>query len=353
MLGLLLASALANPKPSGALWTPDTPFNISAFPAIVRDVPFRVLQLTDLHINTPGLCVLNAFAVVEALVDSTKPDLIVMTGDSVCSDLNGVSADLLVDFLDGFGVPYTFAFGNHDGEGGHDNEDLTRLYASGAHSVFDRGPGSIHGFSNSAVNLVDSAGRVVYALVTIDSGRYRDFPDGSSGYDYIYPDQGLWLEWFVNGTRAQQGRAVKNMLFYHIPLRELYDVKADMERTDPSGAAFAFREAICPSNENASFWQTVRDTGATTHMFFGHDHRNLLNYQWQGVNWVYGLKTGSCSYWDADRIGGTLITIGQDGQVAVDFVYETDIPITKRVRDFVAKGKGRSRIRQIRPRKTA
>jgi hypothetical protein len=45
-------------------------------------------------------------------------------------------------------------------------------------------------------------------------------------------------------------------------------------------------------------------------MFFGHDHRNLLNYEWQGANLVSRLKTGLCSYWDADRIGGTLITIG-------------------------------------------
>jgi hypothetical protein len=341
MLALVLGLAGSNPKPSGRLWTPETPFNISAFPSIVRDGPFRILQLTDLHINTPAVCVLNAFAVAEALIESQRPDLIVMTGDSVCDELNGVSADLLVDFIDGFNVPYTFTLGNHDGEGGHDNEDLTHIFASGANSVFDRGPGSVHGFSNSAVNLVDPAGRVVYALVMIDSNPYSEF---------IYPDQGFWLEWFTNGIRAQQGRPVKTALFYHIPLREMLDVKADMEQNDPSGAAFAFREPVDASAVNASFWRKVKDIGATTHMFFGHDHRNLVNYRWQGVNWVYGLKTGTCSYWDRDRIGGTLITIGQDGQVTVDFVYETDVPPTDRVKDFVAKGKGRSRIRQIRPR---
>jgi hypothetical protein len=327
------------------------PFNISSFPSIVRDTQFRILQLTDVHVVTPASCIPNAFAVIEALISSLHPDLIVLTGDSVSAELNGASADVLVDFLDLFGIPYTLTFGNHDGEGGHDNEDLTHIFASGVYSMFDHGPGSIHGFSNSAVNLVNSAGRVIYSLVMIDTNRHRDYPDGSSGYDWVYPDQGMWLEWFTKGIRAQQGQDVKTALFYHIPLLEMRDVQADMGRVDPAGAAFAFREAIDPCVVNSSFWRKVKDIGATTHMFFGHDHRNLVNYKWQGVNWVYGLKTGSCSYYDRDRMGGTLITIGQDSQVAVDFIYETDIPPTARVLDFLSKGKGRSRIRQIRPRK--
>jgi hypothetical protein len=352
MFALFLALSQSNPKPSGQLWTPKTPFNISTFRSIVKNTEFRVLQLTDLHINVPEVCILNALAVIETLIDSVKPDLIIMTGDTVAGNMNGVSADILIDFLDEFKVPYTFALGNHDGEGGHDNEDLTHLYAGGIYSFFDRGPGSIHGFSNSAVNLVNSTGNVIYSLITIDSNRYRDFADNSSGYDYIYPDQGMWLEWFTKGINAQQGKTVKNMLFYHIPLPEMSDVKADMEKVDPTGAAFAFRMGPSPSHENSEFWRKVKDLGATTHMYFGHDHRNLVNYNWQGVNWVYGLKTGLCSYWDADRIGGTLITIGQDGQVAVDFIYETDIPKLDHVRQFLTKENRRVRMREMRSLRT-
>jgi hypothetical protein len=300
--------------------------------------------LTDLHINGPNVDVLDALAMAEVLIVSTKPDLIIMTGDSASGPVNGAFADILIAFLDEFAIPYTFSLGNHDGEGGHDDEDMSRIYAGGKFSLFDRGPGSIHGFSNSAVNLFNSDGRLLYSLIQIDSNRYRTYEQDSSGYDYIYPDQALWYEWFVNGTNR-----AKSMLFYHIPLPEINDLRSEYQNVDPAGAAFAFREGSKPPEQNSTFWKKVKALASTTHMFFGHDHRNLLNYNYQGVNWVYGLKTGHCAYWDADRIGGTLITVGQDGSVDVEFVYETDVPVSKRVRDLVS-GKVRPRIRDVRPR---
>jgi 3',5'-cyclic AMP phosphodiesterase CpdA len=346
----LLLSITFSANPSGVLWTPRTPFNLTSYPSLSKSSAFKILQLTDLHINTPAVCVLNAFAVSEILITSINPDLIVMTGDSVCNTLNGVSADLLIDFLDGFQIPYTFSLGNHDGEGGHDDLGIAKIFTSGSYSIFDRGPGSIHGYSNSAVNLLNQSGRLIYSLIMVDSNRYRDYSQGGGGYDYIYPYQGLWFEWFVNGSRKAAGSQIKNALFYHIPLPEINDVKADYEEVDPAGAAFAFREPTCPSGENSQFWQKVKDVGATSHMFFGHDHRNLLDYKYEGVNWVYGLKTGHCSYYDADRIGGTLITVGLDGNVSVEFVYAADVPVSERVTKLMA-GKLKPRMRDVRPRK--
>jgi hypothetical protein len=67
-------------------------------------------------------------------------------------------------------------------------------------------------------------------------------------------------------------------------------------------------------------------------MFFGHDHLNLVDHVWGGVHWVYALKTGKCHYHADDRIGGTFVTMGQDREVIVDRVFETDVPEVPAVR---------------------
>jgi 3',5'-cyclic AMP phosphodiesterase CpdA len=300
----------------------DTPFNFSSYRTITKDTPFKILQLTDIHLYCFSDAVLDAFVIVDILITRTKPDLIVMTGDTVSGRRNGHFADIVVEFFDSFGIPYTFTLGNHDGGGNERNPGLVERFAVGAHSWFDRGPSSIHGYSNSAINLVNSAGKLVYSVVLLDSNQVRRYSPRLIWYDYIYPDQGTWYSWLIRGLSAYSGGPVKSLLFYHIPLPEIESVREDFTEKDPEGAAEAFREAPCCPWDNSGFWETVKEVGSTTHMFFGHDHVNLLNYNWEGVTWVYGLKTGRSYYHDEDRLGGTLITVGQDSSASVEFVYE-------------------------------
>jgi hypothetical protein len=198
--------------------------------------------------------------------------------------------------------------GNHDGEGFFDNEKMGEVYRSGKHSLFTPGPANIQGCGNYGINIVEG-GNIVYALIMIDSNRYRGI-----GYDYIYPAQIAWYEWYIRGVGA-----VKSLAFFHIPLPEINDARKDMKRTDPAGAAIAFRQNPSPPSENTGMFQKMKDLDSTTHMFFGHDHVNRVDYKYQGIHFVYGLKTGPCSYYDADRQGTTLITIQDDLTVTVEF----------------------------------
>ena len=59
------------------------------------------------------------------LIRRTKPDLLVLTGDSVFPFFpksgtmnNRKQAQKLLEFLDSFQIPYTLVFGNHDCEMG-------------------------------------------------------------------------------------------------------------------------------------------------------------------------------------------------------------------------------------------
>ena len=59
-------------------------------------------------------------------------------------------------------------------------------------------------------------------------------------------------------------------------------------------------------------FEKMKEMQSTTHLFFGHDHLNILDIEYQGIRFFYCLKTGICSYYDADRIGTTLVTIFSD-----------------------------------------
>lgn len=89
---------------------------------------FKILQLTDLHLGFGFISrkkdklALNA---VTKIIHKAKPDMIVLTGDSIFPFLpkagtlnNRKQAYKLMKFMDSFAIPYTLVFGNHDCEMG-------------------------------------------------------------------------------------------------------------------------------------------------------------------------------------------------------------------------------------------
>jgi 3',5'-cyclic AMP phosphodiesterase CpdA len=289
---------------------------------------FKILQLADTQLSDAYKDIKRTFDIITQAIEATTPDLLMLTGDNVAGLLNGPKGYLLVSFLDSFEIPYAAVMGNHDGEGLYDIEKMGEVYASGKYSLFVKGPDSIHGTGNYGINIADENGEIVYALVMIDTNRYRTYEDGKNGYDYIYPDQIAWYEWYIKGVSEtvygsydpDGGKVVKSLLFHHIPLPEIDDIRSEIEGADAPKAADAFREDPCPPLLNTGMFAKVTALKSTTHTFFGHDHVNMINYEYQGVYFVYGAKTGPCSYYDADRQGTTLITIKNDLSIGVEFL---------------------------------
>ena len=81
-----------------------------------------------------------ALEAVAELIHRTEPDLMVLTGDSVFPFFpksgtmnNRKQAEKLLAFLDGFQIPYTLVFGNHDCEMGStcNKEQLAEIFTTG------------------------------------------------------------------------------------------------------------------------------------------------------------------------------------------------------------------------------
>ena len=101
---------------------------------------YKILQLTDLHLGFGFISrkkdklALNA---VTKIIHKAKPDMIVLTGDSIFPFLpkagtlnNRKQAYKLMKFMDSFAIPYTLVFGNHDCEMGStcNKEELAQIY---------------------------------------------------------------------------------------------------------------------------------------------------------------------------------------------------------------------------------
>ena len=126
---------------------------------------FKILQLTDLHLGFGFISrkkdklALNA---VTKIIHKAKPDMIVLTGDSIFPFLpkagtlnNRKQAYKLMKFMDSFAIPYTLVFGNHDCEMGStcNKEELAQIYKKGKYCIFTEGRKELTGVGNFFINL--------------------------------------------------------------------------------------------------------------------------------------------------------------------------------------------------------
>ena len=162
---------------------------------IPKDRDFRILQLTDLHLGFGPLSRRMdklAMEAVRTIIERSKPHLIVLTGDSIFPFLpragtldNRRQVQKLMGFLDGFEIPYTLVFGNHDCEmfSTCGKEELAGLYKQGRYCIFTEGRKDLTGVGNFLIELIDDSGKVLLPLVLLDSNMYGEGGWFFSGFD--------------------------------------------------------------------------------------------------------------------------------------------------------------------------
>lgn len=307
---------------------------------IPKDQDFRILQLTDLHLGFGFLSKGKdrlALDAVRTLIETSKPDLIVLTGDSIFpfwprsgTMNNRKQAKKLMAFLDGFEIPYTLVFGNHDCELGStcNKEELAELYQQGTYCIFSEGRKDLTGVGNFLIELVDDSGNVLLPLVMLDSNMYGEGGWFFSGFDCIHDDQINWCMERLDAMK-QDNPDIKAVAFFHIPLREFKEAYEKMKLGDPSviychGSIGEKDEYFGISKEPDKFFDRAVENGVIKWMFCGHDHMNTLSLVYKGIRMTYGMSIDYLGYQgiaksDIQR-GGTLITRKTDGNVDIQMV---------------------------------
>lgn len=298
---------------------------------------FKILNLTDTQVGTLSDWLLideqyhadkQLYATMKEVIEKEQPDLITITGDLCWMVDAEVAFRKLVDFIDGYGIPWAPVLGNHDLEGADLPLDkYVEILQNTENCLFQRGPETASGCGNYVINIVEqdrignSKGKIVESLIMLDS--HASAPEG--GYDYIKSDQIEWYTEVVGKLNELNGSAVESTLFFHIPLPE-FDAAYNMweaSNFDPSIGFGVMRESVSDSHTNSGLFEVVKSLGSTKNIVCGHDHVNNFSILYEGVRLTYGLKTGDRCYADDDLNGGTVITIGSNGVESVCHSYST------------------------------
>ena len=279
---------------------------------------FRILQLTDIHLSDKDDKE-TQFKFMDLLYqDANNPDLVVVTGD-LFTFAGKDTAKSLLKYFDSKKIPWTVCFGNHDEQCYFSVDWLTETLSKyGSYCMFkDLQDDKVNGNCNFVINLKDGS-KVHDQLFIMDSNRYN-FSFSQLGYDCFKEDQINWYSDIVEYTKKQNDDVVVNsLMFYHIPLPEI--IVAWEEGTKIYGEK---REASCPPDHDYGFFGKIKELGSTSAMFFGHDHINNFEVDYQGVKFCYGIKSTDRIYHDEDMMGCQTITIHDDHSLTIDRYYHT------------------------------
>ena len=307
---------------------------------------FKILQLTDIHLGGSFLSYdkdLKALDTIFQLLEETRPDLVIVTGDLVFpigyasfSFNNTAPVQQFAAFMRNTGIPWAFTYGNHDTESyaASSKKDLNELYKSlswytSKNLLYPYVQPDITGRNNQLIELKNQDGSLAQALFLIDSNAYTG--EGiSSEYDYIHDDQ---VEWYKNQVLAledEEGDIVPSMIFIHIPLQE-YATAADLYNAGSDEVTYYFgsnKESkvgkVSCSKYPSKLFDTAKELKSTEAIFCGHDHYNNMSLEYQGIRLTYGMSIDYLAMSgiarDTEQRGATLITIHDDGEWDIEQV---------------------------------
>ena len=309
---------------------------------------FKILQLTDIHIGGSVITYDKDLKALEAcfkLIEHTKPDLVIVTGD-LCYPIglqsfsfnNSAPVQQFAAFMRNTGVPWAFTYGNHDtervaiiNETGLDELFRSLSWKTSKNLLYPYVQPEIMGRSNQIIELRNQDGSLNQALFLIDSNAYTG--EGLNKYDYIHDDQVDWYRENVLRLNAEEGKTVSSMCFFHIPLQQ-YRTAYELYEAGSEEVSYFFGaneeklfDKICCSEYPSRMFDAAKELGSTKAFFCGHDHYNNMSLEYQGIRLTYGM---SIDYFvspgiarDTRQRGATLITCHPDSAWEIE-----QIPLT-------------------------
>lgn len=258
--------------------------------AFRADSTFKVLQLTDTHLNvgSEANCEYSERTLrrIGELLSMEKPDLVMMTGDIVTWGKADGLWHRVVDTLDAHQVPYCMCFGNHDAECPLSRRQIADILRSSKWSLVgtDRN-GEV---ADSRIDVLGHDGKPAFSFWNLDS---HDYPkDRSLGtYAWFTFDQ---VDWFRKEaaavTKKNGGTPVPSFMFFHIPVPE-YDFVG--HRHDV-GCVGRKGEDECIQSLNTGMFAAAVESGSVIGMTVGHDHDNDYVLLRSGLALCYGRFSG-------------------------------------------------------------
>jgi hypothetical protein len=330
-----------------------------------KDKTFKIVQFTD----TQDCYVIDPRTVqlIETVLDSEKPDLVVFTGDNLdgaCEtpDQVRIAINHFAEPVNARRIPWFITYGNHDEDHtpktGMDEEAMLKVYMSYKYNINKPSPKNVNGTGNMHSLIYNSKGyKPVFNVWGLDSGRYapekianqiidEDFLLGWTwmpDWDWIRPSQVGWYYYTSEAIEKLAGRKIPSLMFFHIPLQEfrtMYENDAlkvahpEYNLLPQHGVTGERNEDECPGPFNSGLFSAMLERGDVKGVFVGHDHINNYVGDYFGIKLGYSANTGFGTYGlggdDNNRLrGARVFIINEDNPETFDtyMVYAKDYNI--------------------------
>lgn len=246
---------------------------------------FKIVQFTDTHINQKKEDINLVLNVINSVVETEKPDLIVFTGDIVTENNPQNAFGKISKLMQGHNTNWVVVLGNHD-----DEHNTKRMKIA---EMLTQLPNCLNAVSNNILgttNFIISVGKgkKQSLLYFMDSNAYSSLEPKVEGYGWFDYSQ---IQWYKNQsasfTQANKNKPLPALAFFHIPVPE-YNQVWDTKEILKIGVK---NEDVCCPNINTGMFAAMVEGGDVMGTFVGHDHVN----DYIGVLYDITLAYGRCS----------------------------------------------------------
>lgn len=161
------------------MWSETQEFSTDYAAATLRKEPgkdFVIVNFTDTQAYLPSDFSKTGkiYKTMKKIIDETHPDLITFSGDQAWFPPTRQSYAKLAKVMDGFKIPWSYAFGNHDHQGNADLNYLIEVSQKSKYCVIDKGPRNVSGVGNCFINVVErqpnGEDKIVHTVFLLDTG---------------------------------------------------------------------------------------------------------------------------------------------------------------------------------------
>jgi len=316
---------------------------IAAPPVSLKFKPgkaFKIIQFSDVqdgvHLDP------RTSAAMGRIIDSEKPDLVVLTGDNVSTGGVGNLPDLKTAIaqvakpMESRNVPWAIVFGNHDTDGlakiGITKAQMFAIYRTYPHNINPDDPQGVYGSGNALLKVIGSNNKPAFGVWLVDSNAYvKQNYNGQTldTYDWIRSSQ---VEWYLQQSKQVEkelGAKLPSLMFFHICLPEFAQLAATKKYTGERN------EDECPSAINSGLFSALLDRSDVLGVYVGHDHTNTYEGTWYGIRLGYGGSIGYGTYGISSNVesekqrirGARVFVIDEKNPKAYEskYIYANDV----------------------------
>ena len=264
---------------------------------------FKIVQITDLHYKLGVKASEQGLACVREMVQTEKPDLVVVTGDIIYSAPADSTLSVALKTFAQLGVPFCMTFGNHDYD--------FKTPAVALYNQMQKTPNCVMSVlqgknTDYSLPILASNGKRTAAVLYCIDTHNKPAIGGIGGYQWISHNQITWYrQRSMVYKQKNGGKPVPSLAFLHIPLPE-FNYATDNTQCPMYGSRL--EKAYSPSI-NSGMFASIKEMGDIMGVFCGHDHDNDYAVSYFNVLLAHGRFSGGNTEYNHLTRGARVIVL--------------------------------------------